>query len=76
MPGQYCIVAAQAQRLAHQDDANDVVWLSLINRQSPVVGGCKLGAQGGRWGIDVNGFDLAARRHNVVDADLFEVEQV
>ena len=66
----------QPQDLLHMDDADDIIELILVDGDAGVVAVRELMRQQGGLGGDIDRLDVASWRHDVVDADRFQVEQV
>ena len=66
----------QPDNLLHVDDADDVVELLLVGWQAGVIAVDQLLDEQCRLRRQIDRLDQASRRHDIVDADRIEVEQV
>ena len=74
--GEVVFLVQQRDGLAHVQDADDAVDLAFVHGQLVVVAGRQLGLDVLDGQREVQRLDLAARRHDVLDRDFFQLEQV
>ena len=65
-----------AQRVLDVDEADDVVEIVVIDRQARMAHLAEFGDQRAQIDIDIDGLDVAALHHDVVDRHVGELEHV
>ena len=70
------LIAPPMQNLAHEQHADHGVGLAAADGHPRVITGLEFRAYLLARRIEVERIDLAARRHDVVDGDLLEIEEV